>query len=164
MMNLHIIKVGMADLQVAKGEDVLKTVGLGSCVGLTMHDFKNKVGGMAHIMLPSSHIGREENLNEAKYADTAISAMLLKLLRLGAEKSHLVAKMAGGAQMFAFSSQSDMMRIGQRNVAACKEHLQQHRIPIIAEDTGGNYGRTIELHIFSGVLVIRSVNKEAKEI
>lgn len=164
MITNNHIKVGMADLQVLKGDGALKTVGLGSCVGLTLFDSKNRVAGMAHIMLPSSDISREVPLNKAKYANTAIPVLIEKMIQLGASKSLLAAKMAGGAQMFTFASQSDMMRIGPRNVEACKRLLMELHIQIIAEDTGGNYGRTIELNTYNGLLSIRSVNQEAKEL
>ncbi|TYP77631.1 chemotaxis protein CheD [Paenibacillus methanolicus] len=164
-MNQDImVKVGMADLNIALGGQVLKTTGLGSCVGLTLFDEKSKVAGMAHVMLPSSDIARESTLNIAKYADTAIPELIERMKKAGALTGRLKAKMAGGAQMFAFSSQSDTMRIGPRNVESCKAALSKFSIPLIAEDTGGNFGRTIEFSSATGILVIRSVQFGAKEI
>lgn len=159
-----LIKVGMADLNVATGTGVLKTTGLGSCVGVTIYDPKAKVAGMAHVMLPSSDIAKEGSLNIAKYADTAIPEMVKRMLDLGAVNSRLVAKMAGGAQMFAFSTTNDTMRIGPRNVESCKEQLKLFSIPVLAEDTGGNFGRTIEFHTDTGVLVLRTVQQGVKEL
>lgn len=159
-----IIKVGMADLNVAVLTGILKTTGLGSCVGVTLYDAKTKIAGMAHVMLPSSDIAKEGNLNIAKYADTALPDMIARMEKLGAAVSRLEAKMAGGAQMFAFSNNSDTMRIGPRNVESCKEMLARYRIPILAEDTGGNYGRTIEFNCTTGGLMIRSVQHGVKEI
>ncbi|GIO10881.1 chemoreceptor glutamine deamidase CheD [Cohnella xylanilytica] len=165
MMEGTVVKVGMADLNVAAGGAALKTTGLGSCVGLTLFDPKQLVAGMAHIMLPSSDIAREGQLNLAKYADTAIPELLKQVLRLGADRRRLVAKLAGGAQMFAFSSgASDSLRIGPRNVESAKLALESLDIPVVAEDTGGNYGRTIEFDSRSGVLSIRSVQYGVKEI
>ncbi|MNP56680.1 Chemoreceptor glutamine deamidase CheD [compost metagenome] len=115
-------------------------------------------------MLPSSDIAKEGNLNIAKYADTALPDMIAKMEKLGASLSRLEAKMAGGAQMFAFSNNSDTMRIGPRNVESCKEMLARYRIPILAEDTGGNYGRTIEFDCTTGSLMIRSVQHGVKEL
>ncbi|MBD2862777.1 MULTISPECIES: chemotaxis protein CheD [Paenibacillus] len=159
-----LIKVGMADLNVTTGTGVLKTTGLGSCVGVTIYDPKAKVAGMAHVMLPSSDIAKEGSLNIAKYADTAIPEMVKRMLNLGAVNSRLVAKMAGGAQMFAFSTSNDTMRIGPRNVESCKEQLKLFSIPVLAEDTGGNFGRTIEFHTDTGVLVLRTVQQGVKEL
>jgi chemotaxis protein CheD len=165
MNSTSIIKVGMADLQVAIGEGVLRTAGLGSCVGVTLYDQTARIGGMAHIMLPDSSIARGSQLNKAKFADTAIPEMLERMVRLGASAERIQAKLAGGAQMFAFAAnQSELMRIGPRNVEKCRAVLAELHIPVIGEDTGGNYGRTIELRIDTGVLIVRSVNREAKEI
>ncbi|MFB5673617.1 chemotaxis protein CheD [Paenibacillus terreus] len=160
----NIIKVGMADLNVASFPDAIRTTGLGSCVGLTMYDPQLKIAGMAHVMLPSSDIAREGQINIAKYADTALPELLDRMLQLGAARSRVVAKMAGGAQMFAFAGGGDTMRIGPRNVESCRAMLTELRIPLIAEDTGGNAGRTIELDCLTGVLSIRSVQKGVKEL
>ncbi|MCC3381328.1 chemotaxis protein CheD [Paenibacillus farraposensis] len=159
-----IIKVGMADLNVTSSPNLIRTTGLGSCVGLTLYDPHLKLAGMAHVMLPSSDIAREGQLNIAKYADTALPELLERMLKLGAERRRLIAKMAGGAQMFAFAGSGDTMRIGPRNVESCKEMLVHLGIPLVAEDTGGNYGRTIELDSETGVLNIRSVQKGVKEL
>jgi chemotaxis protein CheD len=164
MIQDNLIKVGMADLQVTQSTGVLKTTGLGSCVGLTLYDAKVKVAGMAHVMLPSSGIAREGTINIAKYADTAIPELISKMQLLGASVSRMEAKLAGGAQMFAFAANHDSMRIGPRNVESCKELLKQHEIPIKAEDTGGNYGRTIEFDCETGILIIRSVQHGIKEL
>lgn len=159
-----IIKVAMADLNVAGPNGILRTTGLGSCVGLTLYDPVTKIGGMAHVMLPSSSIAREGQLNLAKYADTALPTLLNKMRVLGASQARLVAKMAGGAQMFSFAGSGDTMRIGPRNVESCKEGLEQMGIELIAEDTGGNYGRTVELDCTTGKFTIRSVQKGIKEL
>lgn len=158
-----VVKVGMADLNICHTGSI-RTTGLGSCVGLTLFDTKSHLAGMAHIMLPSSDIAREGKLNLAKYSDTAIPELLRLMIEHGASRSRLVAKMAGGAQMFAFSNGNDMMRIGPRNVETSKQILEKLGIPLIAEDTGGNYGRTIELRSEDGMLNIRSVQMGVKEI
>ncbi|UHA73915.1 chemotaxis protein CheD [Paenibacillus sp. 481] len=158
-----VVKVGMADLNVCRSGSI-RTTGLGSCVGLTLYDPVAKVAGMAHVMLPSSEIAREGARNIAKYADTAIPELIRRMTIEGAKLVRLEAKMAGGAQMFAFHSSNDMMRIGPRNVESCKQALQLQGIPLLAEDTGGNYGRTIELSCESGMLNIRSVQKGVKEL
>jgi chemotaxis protein CheD len=164
MVEGTLIKVGMADLNIAGGGAVLKTTGLGSCVGLTLFDPHLRLGGMAHIMLPSSDIARERQLNIAKYADTAVPELLKRLIDKGAIKGRIIAKMAGGAQMFAFMGGTDTMRIGPRNVEATKQALEYFLIPLVAEDTGGNYGRTVELDSQTGIFSIRSVQFGVKEI
>ncbi|WP_240417565.1 chemotaxis protein CheD [Paenibacillus periandrae] len=160
----NFIKVGMADLNVTHLTGVLKTTGLGSCVGITLYDPKTLVAGMAHVMLPTSDIAREGNLNVAKYADTAIPEMIERMLKLGAVLRRMEAKMAGGAQMFAFAGNSDTMRIGPRNVESCKIMLSKYSIPLKSEDTGSNYGRTVEFNCETGILLIRSVQQGVKEL
>lgn len=160
----NVIKVGMAELNTVCPPDTIRTSGLGSCVGLVLYDEVRLVAGMAHVMLPSSSLCRQDRPNPAKYADTAIPALLQCLEVEGARTLSLKAKLAGGAQMFSFSTGNDMMRIGPRNVEAIKEKLNLLRIPIIAEDVGGSSGRTIEFDPQSKKLHIRTVNQGIKEI
>jgi len=160
---MNIIKVGMADLKVTKSPNGLSTLGLGSCVGICLYDPLTKVAGMAHIMLPDSKAIRN-NKNIAKFADTAIDKMIDDMVRLGANKNRLVGKIAGGAQMFKFNSENDMMKIGQRNAIAVRGILKQIGIPVKADETGGNYGRTIEFYSDSGKLLIKTIGHGVKEV
>jgi chemotaxis protein CheD len=158
-----LIKVGMADLQSSAHPCVITTLGLGSCVGIALYDPISKVAGLAHIMLPSSQQARN-NSNIAKFADTAVTKLVNDMIAIGASKTRIVAKLAGGAQMFSFNDASEMLRIGARNVAASKEILNLLNIPVISEDTGGTYGRTIEIHSDNGKLVIKTIGHGIKEI
>lgn len=159
----EMIKVGMADLNVCSVPDALTTLGLGSCVGVVLYDTVNKVAGLVHVMLPDSTKIRN-NENVAKFADTGIDALIEVMKKKGARKTSLIAKIAGGAQMFAFNTNSDLLRVGDRNVEATKLKLKQLGINIIAEDTGLSYGRTIEFYTDSGKLLIKSVGKPVKYI
>lgn len=159
----NLLKVGMADLQASIHPCVLTTLGLGSCVGIALYDHITKVSGLAHIMLPSS-LQAKNNSNIAKFADTAIVQLLNDMVKLGARRDNIVAKLAGGAQMFAFNQSSDVTRIGIRNTASAKEKLHELRIPIISEDTGGNYGRTIELYSSDGKLMVKTIGHGVKHI
>ena len=144
-MNLdEMIKVGMADLKVGKSPDVLTTLGLGSCVGVAIYDPVTKISGLLHCMLPDSTQFRN-NSNKAKYADSGIDELVAQMLKLGASKVRLVAKIAGGAQMFAMNTNNDTLRVGERNVAAVKMKLSELNIRLLSEDCGLNYGRTVEL-------------------
>ncbi|HEU4965122.1 MAG TPA: chemotaxis protein CheD [Bacilli bacterium] len=154
---MNVIRVGMADLNIACEPDSLRTTGLGSCVGIALFDPQTKVAGLAHIMLPASN--QIEEKNRPKYATTAVPMLVDLMVQQGANRRRLVAKLAGGAQMFTFAGQSDLMRIGPRNVEAVKEALAQLTIPILAEDTGGNCGRTIELRSADGSLEIRTAKQ-----
>ena len=155
------IIVGMADLRACKAPDTLTTLGLGSCVGICLYDGNRKIIGMAHIMLPDSsgYAGQ----NRAKFADSAAVELLQLMMSLGANRAALVAKLAGGAHMFSGST-NNVLKVGERNVAACQRALAQLRIPVKASDTGGTHGRTIELLPDTGNLRIRTVGAGEKVI
>ena len=157
------IKVGMADLKVCISPDSVTTLGLGSCVGVAIRDKENKVGGLAHVMLPDSTAIRN-NTNIYKFADTGITELVRLMEEKGAKRSRMVAKIAGGAQMFSFQNKSELVRVGDRNVEASKKKLKELGIPIIAEDTGDSYGRTVIFYPETGDFVIRAVGKEERTI
>jgi len=162
MADMAVIVVGMADLKVAKFPDVLTTLGLGSCVGITLVDKIKKIGGMAHCMLPTYK--GFEGQNKAKFVDSAVIELLNQLRRIGAMQGALEAKIAGGAHMFGRSQNSDMLKIGERNAAAAIAILKHLNIPIRANETGGSHGRTIEIYFDSGDLKIRTVGMGEKII
>jgi chemotaxis protein CheD len=147
--------VGMADLAVASAPTVLTTIGLGSCVGVALYDRKAKVGGLAHVMLPQSN-GTTIS-NPAKFADTALPLLVSKMQAYGALPRRLTAKLAGGAQMFRLDRPTETMRIGERNTAAVLKWLETARIPLLAQDTGGNWGRTVELNTETGEFLVRTI-------
>ncbi|MGI6226648.1 MAG: chemotaxis protein CheD [Peptococcales bacterium] len=160
---MELIKVGMAELAIGKAPQKLITTGLGSCVGICLYDPQSKVGGLAHIMLPDSKQVKS-NQNMAKYADSGILETLNKMVAMGVDKKRVLAKIAGGAQMFNFQGTSSIMRIGERNVEAVKKELAFNGIKIVAEDTGGNFGRTITFDLENGRLHIRTINKGEKTV
>lgn len=159
----EVIKVGMADLKVCAYPDSLTTLGLGSCVGIALYDKVTKITGLAHIMLPdSTRILRNENI--AKFADTGIEETVRQMLLRGANRSHIVAKIAGGADMFNMGNSSTTFRVGASNIEAVKKKLQEMRIPLLSEDVGLNYGRTVIIKSEDGGFIIKSVGKPIKEI
>ncbi len=158
-----IVKVGMADLKSTKEPVNLITSGLGSCVGICLYDSIAKVGGMAHIMLPSSK-GVRQSDNKAKFTDTAVEVLIEDMLKLGAKRNRITAKIAGGSQMFSFKGSSDVMRIGERNVEASIQALKDASISILAQDCGGNFGRTIVLETNTGNLLVRTIQHGEKFI
>ncbi|NLX71565.1 MAG: chemotaxis protein CheD [Clostridiales bacterium] len=160
----EVVKVGMADLKVIAEYGILTTLGLGSCVGIALYDKTTKIAGLAHIMLPSSKLIKN-NQNKAKFADTAVELLLEIMTDMKASKRHITAKIAGGAQMFSFKEKaSELLNIGERNVLATIETLNQHNIPIIAQDTGGSYGRTIELYAENGILIVKTIGHGIKTL
>ncbi|QFT88890.1 Chemoreceptor glutamine deamidase CheD [Bacillus sp. THAF10] len=155
-----VVKVGIAECEVIKEPQLIRTSGLGSCVGVVIYDNTVKIAGMVHVMLPDSKLARMSSFNQYKYADTGVVQLVQKLIRTGTKMTSLRAKIAGGAQMFQFKGASnDLMRIGPRNVEAVKTKLAELQIPLLSEDCGGNNGRTIEFNPDSGVLMIKTVNK-----
>ncbi len=158
-----VIKVGMADLNICKSPDIITTIGLGSCIGLTFYDPVTKIGGLVHYMLPDSTQMRN-NSNIAKFADTGIDELLKQVIRAGANRNRLVSKIAGGAKMFQVSGMSNVGNVGERNALAAKAKLRELRIRLIAEDTGLNYGRTVELHCDTGEFYIKAIGKPIKII
>ncbi|MDD6797206.1 MAG: chemotaxis protein CheD [Bacteroides sp.] len=159
----EMIKVGMGDLKACKYPDALTTLGLGSCIGVALYDPVTKVSGLLHFMLPDSTQIRN-NSNRAKFADTGIEDLISLMISMGANSGRLVAKIAGGAQMFSTAGMSEMLCVGQRNSEAAKNELSKRHIRLLAEDTGLNYGRTVEFYSETGEYKIKSVGKGIKVI
>ncbi len=154
----EMIKVGMADLKTCVSPDGVTTLGLGSCVGIALRDPVTKIGGLAHIMLPDSTAIRSANQNVAKFADTGIEELVNQMEKLGAKRGRIVAKIAGGAAMFT-TNRADVVQVGRRNVEATEAKLEALKIPILAKDTGKNYGRTVTFFPETGEFHIRAVGK-----
>ena len=149
----------MADLKTCVSPDGVTTLGLGSCVGIALRDPVTKIGGLAHVMLPDSTAIRNSSQNVAKFADTGIVELVNQMEKLGANKARLEAKIAGGATMFQFNTNNGTMMIGERNVEASKQKLAELNIPLLAQDTGANYGRTVTYYPETGEFHIRAVGK-----
>ena len=98
-----------------------------------------------------------KNANRMKFADTCLADMLDEMVRQGARKGNLVAKVAGGAQMFVKKCSHNILNIGEQNIQAVHEFLTAANIPLVAEDVGKDYGRTIEFNPANGDLTIRSI-------
>ncbi|MBE5945975.1 MAG: chemotaxis protein CheD [Lachnospiraceae bacterium] len=136
------IRVGIADMNICNAPDKITTIGLGSCVGVVLYDAKAKVAGLVHVMLPDS-TKINNNQNKMKFADSGIKLLIEALEKKGINKSSLKAKIAGGARMFNFASNSELGSIGDKNVDAVRNILKSVNIKIVSEDVGLNYGRTI---------------------
>lgn len=157
-MKPQVLQVGMAQYAVGQASDILRTLGLGSCVGICLYDSLKRIGGLVHIMLPEMALYQDKT-TEAKYADTGVRLLVKEMEYLGASARRIQAKLAGGAQMFAFSGQNEVMRIGERNVVASHKALRELHIPVISEHTGGNFGRTIEFSCDGGALEVRTIGQ-----
>ena len=154
-MNFRLINIGIAEMGVAGAPDILRTI-LGSCVGICLYDPERMIAGLAHIMLPSRN---ERNANVKKYADTAIPQLVQDMERDGAQRGRIVAKIAGGSMMFKIAENSVMGEIGKNNIKKVREVLAEMGIRILAEDVGGDYGRTIDFYAEDGRLRVKSLGK-----
>ena len=163
-MNENIdIRVGIADMKIVKSPQKVLTIGLGSCVGISFYDKREKIAGLAHIMLPDST--KFKNItNEMKYADLAVPMLLLKMKSLGCEYRNIEAKIAGGASMFNFSDSKIISDVGKRNIEAVKAIIKLSGISIAASEVGGKSGRTMIVHSEDGIIEIKSVGMEIKHI
>ena len=159
---MNTVLVGMGDYKVCKLPDTLMTIGLGSCLGVCVYDQSAQVAGMAHIMLPSSRDMPQSN--PLKYADTCLAVMLKEITRSGGDGSRLRAKIAGGAQMFAAPGKTSIMHIGEKNTEAVTSELKKYGIPVVAQDVGGNAGRTITFNPGSSELHIKTARTGGKVI
>ncbi|MCS3900407.1 chemotaxis protein CheD [Methanococcus voltae] len=148
-----VLKVKMGGYEVSKGLETMETL-LGSCVAIILYDRGKKIGGMAHVMLPKSN--SMAHRNPGKYADTAVSILLNDMVKLGARKNKIIAKLVGGAAMFDCNSQT--MDIGKRNIDSCKSELRKVGIRTFAEDVGGTNGRTVYFNLKDGEVKIRNKN------
>jgi chemotaxis protein CheD len=149
--------VGIAECKITRSPNKLVAYGLGSCVGVILCDLQAKVGGLAHIMLPSSLLYIKTTI-PGKFADTAIDMLVTEMEKLGCCRKNFISKIVGGANMFSLISQKSVP-IGLRNVSAVREKLQQLNIPILAEQVGGTQGRTAILDVASGRVEIRKLNR-----
>ena len=159
----QLIVVGISDYKFAKEPEVIVTYALGSCVGVCLYDKVTKIGGLSHVMLPDSTSFSAKDINRKKFADTALVDLVEDLKRAGVGNNRMVAKIAGGAQMFEVQPGSKLGAIGERNIICVKQALSQLRIPIIAEDTGLNFGRTQYFDLSTGTMKIQSLNRRIEE-
>jgi chemotaxis protein CheD len=152
---IEVIRVKVADFAVARGDAIIGTLGLGSCVAIVLHDAAAGVGGLAHVLLPNPEMSRDTR-NRAKFPASAVPLLLEEMRGLGAH-GPFAATLVGGASMFGSLLPSGGVNMGDRNVAASRQALVAAEIAIVAQDTGGGYGRSVFLHVRDGHVVVRSI-------
>jgi chemotaxis protein CheD len=158
------LMVRMAE-QAVSGEatDVLVSLGLGSCIGLALVDDDARVAGLSHIVLPES--SARTGGHPAKFADTAVPALIEAVVRCGASRTRLKAVLCGGAHMFSSSNgTSSLLQIGERNATRTLAELKERRIPVRARDVGGSSGRSIEVRVATGEVLVRSVGQAPRKL
>jgi chemotaxis protein CheD len=156
------IRVKVADWAVAQGARTIATIGLGSCVAIVLHDAVASVGGLAHILLPDASLSRDQD-NRAKFPDTAVPLLVSEMRRLGSRGS-LQAKIVGGASMFGQLLPAGGINMGERNVHATRRALQAAGIALVADDVGGDYGRSVYLDVRTGRVLVRSLRRGDKSL
>lgn len=162
-MDKEIIEVGMGRMHISCAPNVLVTRGLGSCLGITLYDRVKKIGAMAHAMLPD--ISRAvSNTNPSRFVNSSIEKMLQDLKDQGCNRLHFEAKLFGGARMFGFITQDSSLNLGEKNMNMAKDILSKNEIPVLAMEVGGNFGRTIELDLENGKVLIKTVSFGEKEV
>jgi chemotaxis protein CheD len=149
------IRVRVADYAVASGDAVIATLGLGSCVAIAVHDAWARVGGLAHVLLPSESMSRDRT-NRAKFPASAVPLILDEMRKLGAA-GPFTAKLAGGASMFGALLPVGGINMGQRNIEAARRALIDAGVTIIGQDIGGGHGRSVFLHVSDGRVLIKSL-------
>jgi chemotaxis protein CheD len=158
-----ITEVEMAQAAQAEAPAKLVTRGLGSCLGITIYDPVKKIGGMIHAMLPD--IGKAKTqTNPARFVNSALKKIVEEMEKKGCSRSRLVAKVFGGAHMFSFIVSDGSLNVGQKNIEMAESVLNEMRIKIAAQETGGTFGRTIELNLDDGKVLIKTVSWGEKEV
>ena len=155
-MSAREVMVRVADLRIGGADDVLVTVGLGSCVAIVLHDSAARVGGLAHVLLPSPALSRQDS-NPAKFPQSAVPRLIELMTASGARKDRMTARLAGGASMFAALAPPGTIQMGERNLVAARQALNNCGLPLVAEAVGGDFGRTVRLQVRDGQVEVRSV-------
>lgn len=162
-MSRREIVVRVADLQEGKAGDVLVTLGLGSCIAIVLHDAGRAVGGLAHVMLPSLSLARRPDM-PGRAPQTAVPALLERMVALGASPRKVTARLVGGASLFSSLSPPGSIQMGERNAVAARQVLNAHAIPLIGEDVGGGMGRSVWFDVEAGSVLVRSAARDVQRL
>jgi chemotaxis protein CheD len=155
-MSSRELLVRVADLRAGVGDDVLVTVGLGSCVAILLYDAEARVGGLAHVLLPSPALAARD-ANPAKFPQYAVPNLLQLMTAQGARKDRVTGRLAGGASMFAALAPPGTVQMGERNLVAARQALSSHGVPLVGEAVGGDYGRTVRFRVRDGRVEVSTV-------
>ncbi|HEX6367405.1 MAG TPA: chemotaxis protein CheD [Longimicrobium sp.] len=150
--------VKVAQAAVGGPDDTLVTLGLGSCVAILLHDAEARVGGLAHVLLPEPALSRDQG-NASKFATTAVPALVQEMARMGARPGRLKARLVGGAAMFQTLMVPGSLNMGARNIIASRQALEDAGIPVVGEEVGGDYGRSVRFYVGAGRTTVSSVGK-----
>lgn len=154
----NVVNINTGEMAVASGSTTITTSGIGSCVFICLYDSINKIGGAVHAMLPTRVAPKksdafvfEESDGVGKYVDEAVMKLVDDVVRAGASKENIKAKIVGGSSMFKVF---DTSKIGSDNVKAAEKILQLLNVPVKAESTGGHIGRSAKFNLGNGVVEV----------
>ncbi|HEX2249583.1 MAG TPA: chemotaxis protein CheD [Gemmatimonadales bacterium] len=148
--------VRVADMRAGVADDVLVTVGLGSCVAILLYDAEARVGGLAHTLLPSRRLARQDG-NPAKFPESAVPRLLELMIAEGARPERITARLVGGASMFASLASPGTVQMGERNLLAARQALNSHGVRLVGEAVGGDFGRTVRFRVRDGQVEVSTV-------
>lgn len=149
--------VGVADMKISSGsDDVIITHALGSCLGITVYDPVAGVGGMLHVMLPTSTIDTAKaQANPYMFVDTGVPRLFLDAYKLGAQKERCIVRVAGGACLHS-NEEDDFFSIGKRNFTALRKLLWKNGVLLKSSDVGGHDSRTMSLDLNTGAVSVKT--------
>jgi chemotaxis protein CheD len=163
VMEENIVEVQMAQMKIAEAPAKLVTRGLGSCLGITFYDPSKRIGAMAHPMLPDINKAKVKS-NTSRFVNSAIANLIEELEKRGCDRSRIVAKVFGGAHMFSFINADSVLNVGQKNIEMALDSLKEAGIKVVGQEVGGTFGRTIELYLENGKVVVKTVSWGEKEV
>jgi chemotaxis protein CheD len=158
--------VGLGEQAISRNpEDILVAYGLGSCMGIAMVDPVSRVAGLIHAVLPRAGNGMASpELNPYKYVESGIEGLITALVKEGANKTRLIVRIVGGANMLISAGLSLSFDIGTRNVEAARITLNRLKMPITAADVGGHTGRTVRVYVADSRVTVRVIGEKEHEI
>lgn len=162
-MEEKIIEVDMAGMKILQAPGILVTRGLGSCLGISIYDPLKKIGAMAHPMLPDIKKAKIKT-NPSRFVNSSIIFMIDELEKMGCSRSRFIVKLFGGAHMFSFIGVDSVLNVGGNNIAMAEGMLKELGLKIAIQETGGTFGRTVELDLETGKVLLRTVSLGEKEV
>jgi len=157
-MSAREVLVHVAEYKVGEVGDTMVTIGLGSCVAVALHDADARIGGLAHILLPSPALSRRDP-SPGKFPQTAIPLLVQDMVGRGARAARITARLVGGASMFTNLQPAGTIQMGERNLVAVRAALVHHGIPLVGSAVGGDFGRTVRFFVDDGRIEISSVRR-----
>ena len=147
---MEFVPVSLGEIKISRdAQDILVCYGLGSCVAVCLYDKATKTAGMFHCVLPGSNGTAKRDW---RYANTGVPVLIDRMIKKGAMKFRLKAKIAGGARVLKVNN--PLFDIGSRNIEAVRGALKANLIEVVSEEVGSHISRTVKFHVSDGSVVI----------